>query len=420
MEGGVVIENIARKYGVDKSDVLDKEADDLAVRVALAETHAIAETKKALRSAGVNVTALEELATRKDNIRRSNHVILVKNLPYGSSEGDLVKMFGTFGSLDKIILPPTKTLALVVFLEAAEARAAFKGLAYKRYMDTPLYLEWAPGDILSPKPAAETDKQENTVGREDVNRMVLEQSLEPTTEGEIDPDRVESYEQQSRSVFVKNLNFKTSDECLKRHFMDNVKKGQIQSAKVKKHVKNGKHVSMGYGFVEFDSVETATAVCRDLKGTVLDGHVLILQLCHAKKEDQALNRVDKDKSSTKLIVRNVAFEATEKDLKQLFSSFGQIRRIRLPKRIDNHRGFAFVEYATKQETENAMQALSNTHLYGRHLVIERAKEGETLEELRARTAAHFVGDKKVSEKRSRKRKCKNTADGGEEFGEILD
>ena len=108
-----MVENIARKYGIDKSDVLDKEADDVAVRIALAETHAITETKKALKSFGVNVSALEEFVSRKGDVQRSNHVILVKNLPYSSSEDDLSRMFGRFGSLDRIILPPTKTLALV-------------------------------------------------------------------------------------------------------------------------------------------------------------------------------------------------------------------------------------------------------------------------------------------------------------------
>jgi RNA recognition motif-containing protein len=34
---------------------------------------------------------------------------------------------------------------------------------------------------------------------------------------------------------------------------------------VKKHLKNGKNVSMGFGFIEFDSVETAINVCRDLQ-----------------------------------------------------------------------------------------------------------------------------------------------------------
>lgn len=48
-----MVENIARKYGVSKSDLLDREATDLAVRLALGETQVIAETKKALTNAGL-------------------------------------------------------------------------------------------------------------------------------------------------------------------------------------------------------------------------------------------------------------------------------------------------------------------------------------------------------------------------------
>ncbi|CAL5346588.1 unnamed protein product [Camellia sinensis] len=402
MRPDTVVENIARKFGVSKSDLLDREADDLAVRIALGETQVIAETKKALVNSGVNIASLEEFASgRTDGAKRSNHVILVKNLPYGSSESEMAKMFGKFGSLDKIILPPTRTLALVVFLEPAEARAAFRGLAYKRYKDAPLYLEWAPGDILSQN-FTFVDDAKNTVivGEHEAKRVLLEQHVEGIADADIDPERIES-----RSLFVKNLNFKTSDEALRKYFSEQIKEGKVLSVRVKKHLKNGKNVSMGFGFLELDSVETAANVCRDLQGTVLDGHALILQLCHAKKDDQVRKNVDKDRSSTKLIVRNVAFEATEKDLRQLFSPFGQIKSLRLPMRFGNHRGFAFVEYVTKQEAHNALQALSNTHLYGRHLVLERAKEGETLEELRARTAAQFsdgqdgLGSTKLSKKR---------------------
>ncbi|KAF8412655.1 hypothetical protein HHK36_000623 [Tetracentron sinense] len=476
MRPDTVVENIARKYGVSKSDLLDREADDLAVRIALGETHVIAETKKSLVNAGVNIAALDEFAAGKsDGVKRSNHVLLVKNLPYGSSEGDLAKMFGNFGSLDKIILPPTKTLALVVFLEAAEARAAFKGLAYKRYKcieddaskqwlikvshgdppcvcilcavkdnssaieglislmeldglncffsfynrDAPLYLEWAPSNILIQKSTLEANAQNNIiVGEKDVKRVLLEQSMEELLEVDIDPDRIES-----RSLFVKNLNFKTSDECLRKHFNKSVE-GKIRSVRVKKHLKNGKNVSMGFGFIELDSAETAASVCRDLQGTVLDGHALILQLCHAKKDEQMVKKVENDRSSTKLIVRNVAFEATEKDLRQLFSSFGQIKRLRLPMKFGNHRGFAFVEYVTKQEAQNALQALSSTHLYGRHLVLERAKEGESLEELRARTAAQFTDEQSGFQnptKLSKKRKHSSIVhEGSVNFGRIAE
>jgi len=139
---------------------------------------------------------------------------------------------------------------------------------------------------------------------------------------------------------------------------------------------------------------------------------LILQLCHGKKDGQATKKNEKDKSSTKLLVRNVAFEATEKDLRQLFSPFGQVKSLRLPMKFGSHRGFAFVEYVTKQEAQNALQALASTHLYGRHLVIERAKEGETLEELRARTAAQFVDEHSGFQRMSKKRKQSSLVDEG--------
>ncbi|CAA0824296.1 Unknown protein [Striga hermonthica] len=392
MRPDTVVENIARKFGVSKSELLDRESDDLAVRIALGETQVIAETKKALVSAGVDVSSLEEFATGKtDGLKRSNHVILVKNLPYGSSEGELSDMFGKFGGLDKIILPPTKTLAVVIFLEPAEARAAFRGLSYKRYKDAPLYLEWAPGNILC---QTSTVGNNEVVGEADVKRAFLDQQVEDIMDADVDPDRIES-----RSLYVKNLNFRTSDESVKRHFTEHMKGGKLLSIRVKKHMKNGKNVSMGFGFVEFDSVDTAVNVCKDLQGTVLDGHALILQRCHAKKDEILPKKFENDRSSTKLIVRNVAFEATEKDLRQLFSPFGQIKSLRLPMKFGNHRGFAFVEYVTKQEARNALEALSNTHLYGRHLVLERAKEGESLAELRARTAAQFTDSPKLSNKR---------------------
>ncbi|XP_061352863.1 multiple RNA-binding domain-containing protein 1-like [Gastrolobium bilobum] len=385
MRPDTVVENIARKYGVSKSDLLDREADDLAVRIALGETQVILETKKAFTNAGVNVESLEELANGKvDGLKRSNHVLLVKNLPYGSTENELAKKFGKFGNLDKIILPPTKTLALVVFLEPAEARAAFRGLAYKKFKDAPLYLEWAPSNVLSQSATSKNNEMNSAIGENDAKRLILEQHVERISDVDIDPNRVEA-----RSLFVKNLNFKTTDKSLRKHFTEHMKEGRILSVKVNKHLKNGKNVSMGFGFVEFDSTETATNVCSDLQGTVLEGHAIILQLCHVKNDGQVRKTVEKDKSSTKLLVRNVAFEATKKDLRQLFSPFGQIKSLRLPMKFGNHRGFAFVEYVTQQEAQNALEALSSTHLYGRHLVIERAKEGESLEELRARTAAQF-------------------------------
>jgi multiple RNA-binding domain-containing protein 1 len=47
--------------------------------------------------------------------------------------------------------------------------------------------------------------------------------------------------------------------------------------------------------------------------------------------------------------------------------------VRVPKKFDRSaRGFAFADFVSSREAENAMDALKNTHLLGRKLVLEYA------------------------------------------------
>ena len=63
----------------------------------------------------------------------------------------------------------------------------------------------------------------------------------------------------------------------------------------------------------------------------------------------------------------------------------------MPRKFDgNHRGFAFVEFLTKQEALSAYKALADTHLYGRHLVLEWANKDEGLEEMVGMRMGHGV------------------------------
>lgn len=89
---------------------------------------------------------------------------------------------------------------------------------------------------------------------------------------------------------------------------------------------------------------------------MLDNHKLALQLSRRKPSAEAAAAASKASSKaqdaeagTKLVVRNVAFEATRKDMQGLFAPFGHLKSCRLPKKFDgNHRGFAFIEFTTKQ------------------------------------------------------------------------
>merc|ERR1712224_210954 len=80
-----------------------------------------------------------------------------------------------------------------------------------------------------------------------------------------------------------------------------------------------------------------------------------------------------------LCVRNLAFEVKNAELRQLFSAYGSLTAVRIPKKAnyDGHRGFAFVDFASKAEAAAAYEALQHTHLYGRRMVIEAAEEKAT-------------------------------------------
>ena len=80
---------------------------------------------------------------------------------------------------------------------------------------------------------------------------------------------------------------------------------------------------------------TQAPVC--LQGSKLDKHQLVLQLSKHKASSNPSQKASKEeaaKQSTKLIVRNIAFEATRKDVMSLFSPFGHIKTCRLPRKFD--------------------------------------------------------------------------------------
>ncbi|KAL0565042.1 Multiple RNA-binding domain-containing protein 1 [Marasmius crinis-equi] len=150
---------------------------------------------------------------------------------------------------------------------------------------------------------------------------------------------------------------------------------------------------MGYGFVGFRDVEGARKGMKSMQGFVLDGHALHVRFAGRGQGQEETGQEGKGKGggaksrTTKMIVKNVPFEATKKDIRDLFGSHGHLKSVRLPKKFDSRsRGFAFLEFVSRHEAENAYATLRHTHLLGRHLVLEWAEEGEQdVEALRRKT-----------------------------------
>ena len=99
----------------------------------------------------------------------------------------------------------------------------------------------------------------------------------------------------------------------------------------------------------------------------------------------------------------------------VFSAYGKLKSVRLPKRFDRRsRGFAFLEFVTRHEAENAYNALKHTHLLGRHLVLEWAQEGDAnIDELRKKAGVGF-GDGSDMPGKKRKLVLDEDGDGGED------
>lgn len=120
---------------------------------------------------------------------------------------------------------------------------------------------------------------------------------------------------------------------------------------------------------------------------------------------QQKRKEDENQESTKIIVKNLAFESTKKEVKELFSSYGQIKTLRLPKKFDGtSRGFAFIEFLTKRDARNVMENLRDTHLLGRHLILEYAEVDKDVEELREKVGREYIADIEGGDGRMRKRK----------------
>ena len=364
MNQDAVNSSIADRLGVSKHEMLDPTSADAGVKQAIAETTVIQETKSYFVRNGVDLDAFK----RRE---RGDTVILVKNFPFGMTLEELRKMFEEFGQVLRVLMPPTGTIAIVEFAQPTHARAAFASLAYRRIKDSVLFLEKAPKDVFT-----SVSSNATAAGRlDDSWKRSIDQKL--STSDLLEPED-HSEAADTSTLFVRNLNFTTTSDLLAETFkpLEGFMSARVNTKADPK--KPGQVLSMGYGFLEFRSKAQAQAALKAMDGYELDDHKLIIKASH-KGLDAAEERKREYRAKklagrrTKIIIKNLPFEATRKDLQALFGSYGQLRTLRIPKKFDHStRGFAFADFITAREAENALEALKDTHLLGRRLVLEFA------------------------------------------------
>jgi RNA recognition motif-containing protein len=82
--------------------------------------------------------------------------------------------------------------------------------------------------------------------------------------------------------------------------------------------------------------------------------------------------------SIKLYVGNLSFQTSSEDLQQLFSQAGTVESASVveDRETGRSRGFGFVEMATKEEGEAAIQQFNGKEVNGRNLNVNEARPRE--------------------------------------------
>jgi multiple RNA-binding domain-containing protein 1 len=350
---------VAERLGVSKHELLDPTDASAAVKQAVAETTIIQEAKAYFASHGVNIEAFRSQ-------QRGDTSILVKNIRNASIE-ELRSLFEEHGTVLRVLMPPSGTIAIVQFAQPASCRAAFSKKAYSRFKDSVLFLEKGPKELFI----------DPAVPQEDRPAGLQKPSVAELLEQDDGEDQLET-----ASLFVRNLNFSTTTEGLTNAFkpLDGFVNAKIKTKTDPK--RPGQLLSMGFGFCAFRTKEQAQAALKVMDGYVLDGYKLIVRASHRghdAAEERRREELAKKAAAqrTKIVIKNLPFEASKKDVRALFSTYGKLVALRLPKKF-NHtsRGFAFAEFSTAKEAFNALTALKDTHLLGRRLVLDFAEADE--------------------------------------------
>merc|ERR1712070_455294 len=144
------------------------------------------------------------------------------------------------------------------------------------------------------------------------NLMEVNKGVEATTNGS--------------TLYIKNLNFNTTDKGLQRAALEQGVNDMRSVAIARKtNTKGTGSLSTGFGFIEFNSHVGAVDGMRKLDGSIVDGHQIQCKISVGQASDAARsesarrtkrNTADggatgvRSTVCTKLVVRNVAFEAT--------------------------------------------------------------------------------------------------------------
>lgn len=185
---------------------------------------------------------------------------------------------------------------------------------------------------------------------------------------------------ENNGIFLDRLSGETDKKILILRNMDLMSCLDL----VKGECKIGIAPSKCLALLRFKTEEEALECYKRLNLRRMKEHVIYCEYAPICKPTEGLKEVKTSEEkiddgvrglSNKLLVRNVPFQASEEEIMKMFKPHVHVVSVRIPiKREGSSRGFCFITLNSAEDVTTAIEYFgSSTHLYGRRLVLERAK-----------------------------------------------
>ncbi|XP_009881647.1 PREDICTED: nucleolin [Charadrius vociferus] len=165
-------------------------------------------------------------------------------------------------------------------------------------------------------------------------------------------------ERDARTLFVKNLPYRLTEEEMKDVF---------ENAVEIRIVMNKEGNSKGMAYIEFKTEAEANKALEEKQGAEIDGRAMVIDFT-GEKSHQDHQKGGGERESKTLIVNNLSYAASEETLQDLFKKASSIK---MPQNNQGRpKGYAFVEFPTTEDAREALNSCNNTEIEGRAIRLE--------------------------------------------------
>ncbi|KAI7789596.1 putative nucleolin, partial [Triplophysa rosa] len=165
----------------------------------------------------------------------------------------------------------------------------------------------------------------------------------------------------TNKLLVNNLPFSATEDTLRHMFTKAVSFRMPQ--------KNGK--SLGYGYVEFESVEDARNAKKTCKNIEIDGRCVRVEYSYTGQEREGRGRGGVGCSSNRVFINNLSFIVTEDSVRQVFE---KAVAIRIPLDKGQTQKYALLEFNSLKEATQARTTCHNMRIESKSIRLESGNE----------------------------------------------